>query len=181
MLSGTALKMELHKDTLPLFTFAHGNSGFIQSSWRLEDDGNMLIKKLIDGIHNNGGKVVCNAEVTELVEKEGKIAYALCSNGERYEADTFISNVHPDLTCSLVKESSVMKGIYRKRLAQLENTFGMFTVSLRLKDNALPKNLCTLLQEKDPRNQHTITLYHSATFNIKYKGVYKAVILPTIR
>lgn len=138
VLSGTALKMELHKDTLPLFTFAHGNSGFIQSSWRLEGDGNMLVKKLVDGIHNNGGKVVCNAEVTELVEKDGKIAYALCSNGERYEADTFISNVHPALTCSLVKESSVMKGIYRKRLARLENTFGMFTVSLRLKDNALP-------------------------------------------
>lgn len=138
VLSGTALKMELHKETLPLFTFAHGNSGFIQSSWRLEGDGNILVEKLMDEIRRNGGEVVCNAEVTELVEHEGKIAYALCANGERYEADTFISNLHPTLTCSLVKDSSVMKGIYRKRMARLENTFGMFTVSLKLKDGGIP-------------------------------------------
>lgn len=138
VLSGTALKMELHKETLPLFTFAHGNSGFIQSSWRLQGDGNILVKKLVDGIRRNGGEVVRNAEVTELIEKGGKIAYAVCSNGEHYEADIFISNLHPALTCSLVKESSIMKNIYRKRMARLENTFGMFTVSLRLKDGALP-------------------------------------------
>ena len=138
VLSGTSLKMELHKATLPLFTFAHGNGGFIQSSWRLKGDGNMLVEKLVEEIRKNGGEVICNTEVTELKEREGKIAYAVCSNGETYEADTFISNLHPVQTCSLVKESSVMKNIYRKRMARLENTFGMFTVSLRLKDNALP-------------------------------------------
>lgn len=138
VLSGTALKMELHKETLPLFTFAHGNSGFIQSSWRLEGDGNILVRHLVDGLRSSGGEVVCNVEVKELVEKNGKIAYALCSNGECYEASMFISNIHPALTCALVKESSLMKGIYRKRMARLENTFGMFTVSLRLKVDALP-------------------------------------------
>jgi len=138
ILSGTSLKMELHKDTLPLFTFAHGNSGFIQSSWRLKGDGNMLVNKLVSELRKNGGDLICNTEVTELVEKDGKIAYALCSNGEKYEADTFISNAHPALTCSLVKDSVLIKNIYRKRMARLENTFGMFTVSLRIKDGAIP-------------------------------------------
>ena len=35
VLSGTSLKMELRKETLPLYTFAQVNDSFIQSAWRL--------------------------------------------------------------------------------------------------------------------------------------------------
>lgn len=138
VLSGASLKMELHKETLPLFTFAHGNSSFIQSSWRLKGDGNMLVSKLTDGIRANGGEILTGREVTELIEHDGRITYAVCADGERYEADTFISNAHPALTCSLVKESTLMRNIYKKRMARLENTYGMFTVSLKLKKGSLP-------------------------------------------
>jgi len=138
VLSGASLKMELHKATLPLFTFTHGNSSFIQSSWRLKGDGNMLVEKLLEQIQHNGGTVICNAEVEELVEVNGQITTAICSNGERYEAKTFISNLHPSMTCQLVKESNVIKKIYRRRMANLANTFGMFTVSLQLKPDAIP-------------------------------------------
>lgn len=138
VLSGTSLKMELKKDTLPLFTFTHGNSSFIQSSWRLNGDGNLLVDKLVSTIRSNGGEVICNAKVTELIEQDGRITSAICSNGECYEATWFISNIHPAMTCELVKESKMMKNIYRRRMARLQNTFGMFTCSIKLKDNALP-------------------------------------------
>ncbi len=138
VLSGTSLKMELHKETLPLFTFAHINSGFIESSWRLQGSGNRLVARLTDEIRACGGDIVCGAEVTELVERDGRIVEAVCRNGERYEGRTFISDIHPATTSELVKESKVMKGVYRRRLGMLENTCGMFTCSLRLKDGALP-------------------------------------------
>lgn len=138
VLSGASLKMELHKPTLPLFTFAHGNGSFIQSSWRLKGDGNMLVSRLVDNIRGNGGEVLCNMEVEELEIKDGKAVAALCSNGERFEADIFISDIHPALTCALVKDTTVMKGIYKRRMARLDNTFGMFTASLRLKPHTIP-------------------------------------------
>ncbi|MBQ0072606.1 MAG: NAD(P)/FAD-dependent oxidoreductase [Prevotella sp.] len=138
VLSGTSLKMELKKDTLPLFTFSHGNSGFIQSSWRLDGDGNMLVQKLVDEIKKYGGEVLCNTEVIELVEKEGRIVTALCANGKQYSAETFICNTHPVVTCSLVKESTMMRGIYKKRITRLQNTFGMFTCSLKIKNGSIP-------------------------------------------
>lgn len=138
VLSGTSLKMELRKETLPLFTFAHGNSSFIESSWRLKGPGNMLVEKLVEGIRSNGGEVVCNAQVTELIETDGKLTAAVCSNGERYEADIFISNAHPATTCNLVKDSKIMKGLYRRRIGGLENTYGMFTCSLKLKEGSMP-------------------------------------------
>ena len=138
VLSGSALKMELRRKSLPLFTFAHGNSSFIQSSWRLKGDGNLIVRSLADDIRRFGGEIVCNAEVEELVERDGQIAAARCRNGEVYEGASFISDIHPAQTFSLVRESAVLKRIFRRRINMLENTYGMFTVSLILRPHALP-------------------------------------------
>lgn len=137
VLCGTSLKMELRKESLPLFTFAHGNGSFIESSWRLKGDGSLIVNSLADGIRMHGGEIICNTEVQELVEKDGKLVHAVCSNGEIYEGTIFISNIHPAVTCNLVKQSSRMKKVYRSRITHLENTFGMFTVSLRIKPQTL--------------------------------------------
>ncbi len=137
VLSGTSLKMELRKDSLPLFTFLHGNAGFIESSWRLEGDGGQIADKLAAGIHSQRGEIICNAKVRELTEKNGKAVYAVCSGGEVYEGDMFISDIHPAQTCQLVRQSNLMKPAYRNRINNLENTFGMFTVSLRIPPKSL--------------------------------------------
>ena len=138
VLSGSALKMELRKASLPLFTFAHGNSSFIQSSWRLKGDGNLIVNSLIDDIHSFGGEVICQAEVDELIEKDGRIIAAHCVNGETYEGDTFISDIYPSLTFEMVKDSTVLRKLFRRRMSNMENTFGFFTASLVLKPNMLP-------------------------------------------
>lgn len=137
VLSGTSLKTELRRESLPLFSFLHGNSSYVESSWRLEGDSSLIVHTLVDAIRTEGGEVVCQAQVTELVERDGKLAYAVCDNGERYEADTFISNIHPAQTCELLKSNSSLKKSYRNRLNRLPNTFGMFTVSLLLKPQSV--------------------------------------------
>ncbi len=138
VLSGSALKMELRQASLPLFTFAHGNSSFIQSSWRLQGDGNLIVKSLIDDIRSFGGEVICQAEVDELIEKDGRIIAAHSTNGETYEGDVFISDIYPSLTFSLVKDSAVLRNLFRRRMSNMENTFGIFTASLMLKPDTLP-------------------------------------------
>ena len=138
IVSGNALKMELRRESLPLFTFAHGQSSYIQSSWRLKGDGNMIVRSLTDDINRHGGKLVCRAEEEELIEHDGRIVAARCRNGETYEADIFISDVHPTLTFSWIRQSQVLKNMFRRRMASLENTFGMFTASLTIKESTLP-------------------------------------------
>ena len=138
VISGTSLKMELRQESLPLFTFAHGNSSFIESSWRLKGDGSLIVDALLGGIRACGGEVICRSEVQELVEKNGNLVAAVCTNGEIYEADLFVSDVHPAVTCGWVKQSDKMKKVYRNRIARLENTFGMCTVSLLLKPQQFP-------------------------------------------
>ena len=137
VLSGSSLKMELAKDTLPLYNFAQGNNSFIQGSYRLRGDGNLIVYRLMDQIKEMGGEIICNSEVEELIEKDGRLVAARCKNGEVYEGTWFISNAHPAVTVGLVKESTKMKKVYRNRILRLENTYGMYTTSLILKPGSL--------------------------------------------
>ncbi len=137
ILSGTCLKMELRKESLPLFTFLHANSGYIESSWRLRGDGNLIVTRLIEQIKQAGGNVICNAKVISLTGKD-KIEKAICADGREFEADTFISDIHPAITCDLLKDTGMLKKSYIHRMQRTENTFGMFTVSLLYNSGVIP-------------------------------------------
>ena len=139
VLSGPALKMELRQESLPLFTFAHGMSSYIASSWRLKGSGHLLVRLLVDDIQRMGGKVVCQVEVNKLVEKEGRIVAVRSTKGDTYEGNVFISDVHPQITFSwLGEESRLLKKTFRWRINGMQNSFGMFTVSLILRKGVLP-------------------------------------------
>ncbi len=137
ILSGSCLKTELRRESLPLLAFAHSQKSFIQSSWRLKGDSGLIVRSLTDDINKMGGKVICKAEVKQLLEKDGRLFAAVCSNGETYEADYFISDIHPAQTLALVQNDKIQKSIYRRRLAMLENTTGIYTYSLVLKPHTL--------------------------------------------
>lgn len=138
VLSGSAMKMELRRESTSLFTFAHGMSSYIGSSWRLRGGGHLIVDALVNDINRLGGKVVCHAEVNKLVEKDGRIVAARCSKGNLYEGDIFISDVHPQVTFGWLGDSKLIKNIFRRRINAMENSFGIFTASLVLKQGALP-------------------------------------------
>lgn len=135
VLAGNALKSDLQRESLPLFNFLHATSAFVGGgAWRLQGCGDDIVAILRKGIEDRGGTVITSAEVNELVETDGLITAARCTNGETYEADTFISDIHPQQTFALVKESKKLSRLFRRRIDMLENTLGMFTVSLVVDD-----------------------------------------------
>ena len=138
VLSGTSLKMELNRQTLPLYIFAQINSSFIQSAWRLNGGGQLIADELVASIEQMGGTVRTSAGVAELVERDGRLSMAILDNGEQVEAEWFISDIHPAATLDLIKESQQVRKIYRRRIGSLQNTFGMFTLNVALKDGAVP-------------------------------------------
>lgn len=137
VISATSLKMELRKESLSLFTFLHGNSSFIESSWRLQGAGSLIADSLVRDIRRYGGEIVCQATVDELIEKDKRLTCARCSNGNVYESQWFVSDVHPAVTCSWIRQSECLRNIYRRRICSLENTFGMLTVSLAVKPDTV--------------------------------------------
>ena len=138
VLSGTSMKLELCHESLPLYTFAHTFRSYISSRWRLRGSGSLIVDTLSDSIRLTGGNVICGVEAEQLIERDGIIAAVRCNNGEVYEARTVISDIHPALTLSMLKDPKMLKSVFYRRIQALQNTFGMFTVSLLVKPMTLP-------------------------------------------
>jgi all-trans-retinol 13,14-reductase len=140
VLSGTSLKMELQRDTLPLYIFAQINNSFIQSAWRLHGGGSQIAERLASEISSMGGRVLNRTKVLRICDSDG-IADGVDaeSDGEalHLHADVIISDVHPAAMMSLLGESKSIRNIYRNRITRLPNSYGMFTAYISLKPGAL--------------------------------------------
>ena len=161
VVSAAAMKTELRKESLPLFNFAHTCSSFIESSWRLKGDGNVLVRKLIGTIEEVGGEVRTNSKVVRLTETDGCISSAVCADGQNYEAEYFISDIHPAVLCDLLEGCPSVRKAFRRRMTFGENTCGMFTAQLSIKPESLryfahnvfvydKPNVWTMTEENDP-------------------------------
>ena len=161
VVSAAAMKTELRKESLPLFNFAHTCSSFIESSWRLKGDGNLLVRKLIGTIEEIGGEVRTNSKVVRLTETDGRISSAICADGQTYEAEYFISDIHPAVLCDLLEGCPSVRKAFRRRMTFGENTCGMFTAQLSIKPESLryfahnvfvydKPNVWTMTEENDP-------------------------------
>ena len=161
VVSAAAMKTELKRESLPLFNFAHTCSSYIESSWRLRGDGNLLVNKLIDTICKAGGEVRTDSRVVRLTETDGHISKAVCADGSTYEAGYFISDIHPAVLCQMLEDCPSVRKAFRRRMASAENTTGMFTAQLCIKPGALryfahnvfvydKPNVWTMTEENDP-------------------------------
>ena len=150
VLSGTSLKLQLSRESLPLYVFAQISGSFVHSSHRLRGGGPAIVERLVSQID---GEVRTGAAVTGIIEEGGLVKAVEINGGERLEADAFISDIHPVALFSLLGEDSGIRKIYRKRISSLENTAGMFTANILLKEGALPclgRNVFVHTADEDP-------------------------------
>lgn len=138
VLSGTSLKLHLDKERLPLYIFAQINNSFIQSAWRLDGGGQQIAEYLASEIQKMGGEIFTHAKVTKLIENEGSIHQIEINRERQITADWVISDIHPRCTLALLKDSGAIRKVYRKRIENLLNSFGMFTVHIKLQAKRIP-------------------------------------------
>ena len=137
VLGATAMRVGLHRESLPLFSLAHALSSYIESSWRLRGSGNLVVERLARTVREGGGELRCRHEVTGLRVADGRAEAAVCADGSIIEAGNIICDAHPSLLARLLEGQPVRKS-YLQRLHSGENTFGIFTLSLRLRPDAIP-------------------------------------------
>jgi len=138
VLSGASLKMELRADSLPLYVFAQINDSYIRSAWRIEGGGGQIAEKLIRQIEASGGSVLCGKTVTSVNPDGAEAVSVTTSDGEVFEADYVIADIHPFTAVSLVGQTQAMRNIYRRRFQSLPDTFGIFTANIALKPGTIP-------------------------------------------
>ncbi|MBO4542501.1 MAG: NAD(P)/FAD-dependent oxidoreductase [Bacteroidales bacterium] len=137
VLAGTSLKMDLDKK-MPLYVFAHINGSFIESAWRIIGGGMQVADSLANDIRKMGGEVMTKMSVAHLHFENGYIQYVQTENGEIFHANHIISSLHPQATFHLIDSENFARKTYIWRMNHLENSTGMFTANILLKDNAIP-------------------------------------------
>lgn len=123
------------KEQTPLYLPMIIHSSFIASSYRFIDGGSQISNILVKSIEANGGKIFLNTETTGFEVQDGKINAVIVNNTDKIEGKNFISNLHPKKTISLL-DNKYIKPAYRKRIESAEETTGMFSLYLSLKENS---------------------------------------------
>lgn len=130
-------RTELRMQALSLFTYVHSIAPLIRGSWKLEGNCEMLVERMVSQIQVSGGEVHTDKDVILLEKENDRIVRAECADGTIYEAEWFVSDIHPAATSSLLSDSKVMGRAYVQG-DTMEDTCGIFTLHLQIRSGRLP-------------------------------------------
>lgn len=126
-----------YPDKTPVYVHALTLHSYIKSSWRIVGGSHVIVESLIKSIKNNGGEIFNNQEIVKINCNNEKAVSITTSSGEIFEADSFISNIHPSNTVDLI-ESNLIRNAYRDRIRNMDNTASNFTIYMGFKPNSVP-------------------------------------------
>jgi all-trans-retinol 13,14-reductase len=124
-------------DECPVYMHALITDSFLQSAWKVVGPSQNLAKALIWRIEEQGGQVRTHSRVVQILSEQGKARAAVLENGEKLEADWFVSTIHPKQTLSLL-EGRAVRPIYRERVESLEETRSVYGLFISLKQPGWP-------------------------------------------
>ena len=130
----------------PQFYHTMTLASYLFSAWRLESNGAQMVKALVQRLTDLGGKVLCGQGVRGINVREGHVTGLTLENGEPYEAPLVVGTVHPNVLVNLLEPEN-FKPSYRRRIAGLVNTDGMFAVNAVVPADAhdpLPYNVFSM-------------------------------------
>ncbi len=123
------------KDRTPLYIPMIINSTYLESAYRFVDGGSQISDLLAGSIVENGGTILREAEVTKFIFGSGSMKSVVVNHSEEIEAKWFISNIHPKTMLSLF-DHAPLRPAYQKRISSIEDTYGMFSLYLAMKENS---------------------------------------------
>lgn len=119
----------------PAYIHALINVLYIEGASRFEGGSQQLAEALKSVIEAYGGIVLANSKVCNINVENKSIVYVEDNKGKRYEADWFISSIHPCTLIEILPDGALTKA-YVNRLNSIPNTYSAFTVFIKLKPNS---------------------------------------------
>lgn len=153
VLAGNNLLYAGDMHNTPFHVHALITNSYIESSWKCIGGGSQIAKILVAAIRKQGGDIFRNTTVTNIREQDGRVVHVLTEEGKQFTADYFISNIHPATTISLT-ESSLLKSLYRKRVAGLKQTVSSFSLHIVLEEARVPYESCNYYFHKQGQIWH---------------------------
>lgn len=150
ILAGNSLLYGGEKDTASFYGYAMVVGSNIEGAHKIIGGTQSVADAMADQIRRNGGTIITDFDVTRIAVADGKVTHIEARNGQIVEAKNVISSLHPATTFNLTDRTPAIKKAYITRLNELKNSYGVFSLYITLKPNALPYTNSIIYIHTDP-------------------------------
>jgi all-trans-retinol 13,14-reductase len=110
---------------------------YIESAARFVGGSQQLADALVDMILQHGGEVYTRNGVKHIEIEDKEIKYIVTADGEKHQADWYISTIHPSSMFSLMDTSKIQRSYYQ-RIDNISNSYSAFTLYIIFKPESFP-------------------------------------------
>ena len=125
------------KDKTPFSTHAFIMDFYNQSAFRVKGGSDRIAFALENTLKRYGGEVLTKKKVTKILCDNTHAIGVEVNDEEVIPCDIVISDTHPMRTLELL-DTKLIRPAFRKRINQIPQTVGGFSVYLHFKENAVP-------------------------------------------
>lgn len=104
---------------------------YLFSSWRLKCSGREMANVFVERLKSLGGRIIQGEEVENIIVNSRIVEGVRLKSGQVLNSPIVIGAVHPKIVLNMLPDGSVRPS-YRKRISQLEDTRGIFSVHARV-------------------------------------------------
>ena len=119
----------------PAFYYYMTLASYLLSSWRLTCSGSRMADAFVSRLKSLGGDVVTGDGVDRIMTESGRVKGVILQSGRVLGATTVIAAVHPQTLVAMLP-GDALRPSYAERVNELENTKGLFSVSIAVDADA---------------------------------------------
>ena len=123
--------------TTPAFMSALLGVLHIGGTYQFVGSSQQMAELLEEVIETAGGQVLANEEVVRIEVEGREVCRVITKQGNAYHADSYISDVHPDVLLRLVDDKAFPTS-FRNRIQSIPETRSCFKVYVKFKEGAFP-------------------------------------------
>ncbi|MDP6909781.1 MAG: FAD-dependent oxidoreductase, partial [Flavobacteriales bacterium] len=135
VLAGSNLLYAGTAEKCPLYVHALVTHGYLLSAYRCVDGGSQIAKSLARSIREKGGEIHRRKSVVSFEKEGNELSAAVTSDGEKFKAKNFISNIQPKMLMQLIGKENMQRSYYN-RMQKVQNTLSSFCIHIVCKPNS---------------------------------------------
>jgi all-trans-retinol 13,14-reductase len=124
-------------DKTPAFVHILITKFYLEGATRFVDGSQQLADNMVKLIKDSGGESFTSSEVVHIDVNAKEVKGIKTSDGRIFEANYYISAIHPATTLEMIDISQIQKS-YRNRISSLKNTTSAFALFITFKKRSFP-------------------------------------------
>lgn len=137
ILAGNSLLYGGEKANSNFYSYSMVVGTNIEGSYKFLGGTQTIANAMVEQIKANGGEVITNGRVKRIALSDNKVSHIEIENHDPICAQNYISSIHPAQTFNMLDRISTIKKAYINRLNDLNNSYGVFTTYIKLKEQTL--------------------------------------------